>query len=236
MFKTFYLLVIFLAVVQGQIIQNDLINLTPENFDQIAENGNIFVVFFNNFENYKKFIEMLKEITQVSTTADDEESRKLKFGIFDCNESSLICNNLGISQNVEFKFYGTINKWPALTAFLTQIIEEILQEDELISLLDKPGRLLVLYKIITCPFCHDTLEEWQHVKKYFSNNDKIKVFTVDCTRRRPICKKFGIKKYPKIKFIYNSIDNHQTVFPYEGDRSYKDIEKFANQHIHATMN
>ncbi|KAG5684017.1 hypothetical protein PVAND_013270 [Polypedilum vanderplanki] len=235
MIKIFCFIILFVILTcNGQEIS--MITLTSNNFNQVTENENIFVIFIKDFENYKKIIEKLKDIRQVSATADDEDFGNLKFGIFDCIKNSLICNNLGISQNVELKFYGTINKWPALTALLSQNIEEILQEDELISLLDKPGRLLVMFKISTCPYSRAALKEWPKVKNDFIYNDKIKVFTIDCTRRRPICKRFGVRGYPEIKFIYNSIDKHQTVFPYNGDRSYRDIEEFADEYLHATLN
>jgi hypothetical protein len=90
---------------------------------------------------------LLKEIKNVATEADDLDSRLLKFGVFDCKKNIQKCKKLGLTHNVDIRFYGKENKWPELSEFLDGVIEEVNQEDTLIDMLDKPGRLLVLFKV-----------------------------------------------------------------------------------------
>ncbi|KAG5684019.1 hypothetical protein PVAND_013272 [Polypedilum vanderplanki] len=238
MFKIICLLVIFLTTAHGRIIQNDLIILTPENFDQITESQNIFVTFIYDFEVHEKFIELLEEIKKTASESDDVESRMLKFGIFDCKKNIMKCKSIGLGHKIEVRFYGNQNKWPALSEFLDQIVDEVLQEDELIESLDKPGRFLVLFKIASCIYCKETLKHWKEVKDYFRTNEYIKIYTLDCTRRRPICRKFDVSKYPKIRFFYNSRQNRQQIFEFEDsglDRTKEGIIKFTTEHLHLTF-
>jgi hypothetical protein len=71
----------------------------------------------------------------------------LRFGLFDCKKYVKKCKTLGITSGVEFKFYGKVNKWPELSKFFYETSDEVNQEDHLISVLNKPGNLLVLFKV-----------------------------------------------------------------------------------------
>jgi len=45
---------------------------------------------------------------------------------------------------------------------------------------------------------------------------------IDCTQESALCRRFGVRGYPTIKFI-----SHQKVYDYKGDRSEQDFTKFT---------
>ncbi|XP_070495530.1 thioredoxin domain-containing protein 5 homolog [Chironomus tepperi] len=205
--------------------QNSFI-LTSENFTQATAGDDYFVLFIEDPESHNKFLELWDEVGQVSQA--EESSKHLKFGIVDCHKERVLCQVNQVTKKIQLKFFGNKNSWRGLTTFLESTIADVLREDELIQMFDQPGaKLFVLFKVIYCPYCKETMEEWLAVMDHFKNDPNLHVASLDCTRHREHCKRFDALKFPRMRFIYNPINGKQIVDKYEGDRNAADMIEYA---------
>ncbi|CAG9803286.1 unnamed protein product [Chironomus riparius] len=204
--------------------------LTSENFTQATTEHDYFVLFIEDPESHNKFLELWDEVGQVSQA--DDTSKHLKFGIVDCHKEEVLCQVNQIKNKIQLKFFGSHNNWKSVTSFLDSTIADVLREDELIQKFDQPGaKMFVLFKVIYCPYCKETMEEWVTVMDHFKNNPNIYVASIDCTRHRKHCDRFDALRYPRMRFIYNPPSSSQKVDKYEGDRSAADMIEFAQLSI-----
>jgi hypothetical protein len=70
---------------------------------------------------------------------------------------------------------------------------------------------------------------------YYEGNPNVLASTIDCTRHKPHCHRFGVKRYPKFLFIRNG-ERVKDVLWFDGERRAGDMISFANQIIHETQN
>lgn len=134
------------------------------------------------------------------------------------------------------QYYGDSGEWSTLKEFLTTTIEDVLKEDVTIEKFDQPGRLLVLFKIVSCPYCVEALKQWDRVEEHYKNRRDIHVAIIDCTRHRPVCHHFEVRRYPKILFIENDRNGNQQFDVFNEDRKSTNIIGYCERMLKNSKN
>lgn len=190
---------------------------------------------------------MWDEVGEVAKA--EEVSKDLKFGIVDCHNNKPLCQEYGVNEKIQLKFFGKKNSWIGVQEFLESTIKDVLREDVLIEKFKKPGKLFVLFKVsrdsccylqiiiiydklqvVYCPYCKETMDEWIHVAEHFKNNKDVFVASIDCGRHREYCAQYDALKFPRIRFIYNTSGDKKVDF-YDGERTAKDMIEFCESSL-----
>ena len=170
-------------------------------------------------------MDLYHEISEVSY---NEGNKNLRFGVLDCKVDNNICDDLQIKTNLVMHYYGEENQWTTLHDFLYKTVEDVLKEDLTIEKFDQPGVMCVLFKIVSCPYCTEALQQWTRVEHHFENSE---VFTAifDCNRHRSHCHRFNVRRYPAILFIENSEDGLQQFDKFNEDRTSHNIINYIER-------
>lgn len=177
---------------------------------------------------YEKLDEMYTQLAEVSLK---EGNRDLIYGVVDCKKSASVCKNNLISKNVELKTFAIKSKVETVINFLTNLIEEVLNEDEIIERWDTPGKFFVLFKIVSCKYCKLALKIWSEVKEHFADrSSELYLGMIDCNRHHDICSRYEIRRYPKFYFFENNANGH-FVSNFTGDREASQMIDFAEKKL-----
>lgn len=179
-----------------------------------------------NHRRYEHFVDLYHELSEVSF---NEGNKNLKFGVLDCSTDSQLCDELQVKRNLELQYYGDSNQWKTLNDFLAKTINDVLKEDVTIAKFDQPGSMCVLFKIVSCPYCQEALQQWTRVESYYENSTRIHAATFDCTRHRSYCHRFNVRRYPAILYIENTSDGLQQFDKFNEDRTSMNIIHYCDR-------
>lgn len=156
-------------------------------------------------------------------------NKDLFFGVVDCKVSSELCQQNGVSNNLEMKTFELRSKVDAVITFIKNLVHEFLSEDEVIEKLDQPGILCVFFKILKCKHCKEVLKYWPNILKNFEGRSDVHVGTIDCNHHREICNRFDVPRYPRFYAIVNGEFKER----FYGERNQEDLIKFCEDQVKA---
>lgn len=167
---------------------------------------------------------MYRELSEVSLKQGNKD---LFFGVVDCKVNSEICQQNGVSSNLELKTFELRTKIDPVITFINNLIDEFLSEDVVIEKLDKPGNVCLFFKILKCKHCKVVLKYWPNILKHFNGREDIHVGTIDCNHHRSVCNRFDVDHYPRFYMIADG----KFYKRYYGDRSEEDLISFCEEQL-----
>lgn len=228
-------------MLSGCLAQSTYVLLNQDNFQQQISKDNSIVAFvndlrfvqiynfkdlFNNFysSQYEKFIDLYRELAEVSLKQGNKD---LFFGVVDCKVSSELCNQNGVTKNLELKTFELRTKIDPVLTFINALIDEFLNEDIVIQKLDEPGNVCLFFKILKCKHCKQVLKDWNKIAEHFNGRTDVHVGTIDCKHHRDVCNRFDVDHYPRFYMIVNG----KFYSRYSGDRSPEDLISFCEEQL-----
>lgn len=163
---------------------------------------------------------------QLAEVSLGEGNRDLIYGVVDCIKSSNICKTNDVTKNVEMKTFDVRTKVDTVLKFLKDLIEEVLGEDDLIEHWESPGCFFVLFKIVSCKYCKQSLAIFNELRQHYSNNKNVRLGTIDCNRHRDLCHCYSIHRYPRFYWFENN-QNGLVVSNFTGDRNTQELIKYV---------
>ena len=85
---------------------------------------------------------------------------------------------------------------------------------------------LVKFATPWCGFCKRMAPDYEKLALAFSNDEKVSIAEVDCTKQGEICDHYGIQGYPTLKFFDHSLEDSLV---YEGGRDLESMVQFVNK-------
>jgi len=71
--------------------------------------------------------------------------------------------------------------------------------------------------------------DWDKLAKEFQGSDSVLIADVDCTVQKDLCKTYGVRGYPTIKYFTGSTGSDGA--KYEGARDFAGLKKFASESL-----
>lgn len=186
---------------------------------------------------------LFHELMQIYNTA---EQPTVTIAELDCSQDIEFCTNLDINSFPEFHFFpageGKKVKYigDAIKDDIVQFITEqnnageaVIGKDGLYELTKDTfksfiakGNHFIKFYAPWCGHCKKLAPTWDELAKDTQSED-VKISKVDCTAHQEVCKEYGVRGYPTLKFFGSG----EEVTSYSGARSLDALKTFVKEEV-----
>jgi len=243
-----------LALCVSLAIADAVVELTPDNFDQVVDGSKAaFVEFFApwcghckklapDWESLAQNFESSKDIVIAKVDAD---AHKELGGRFDVHgfptlkyfpKGSTTPEDYNGGRSLEELTTYVINKSGAKGKPKASSHVVVLDDSNFEKIaLDPSKHAFVEFYAPWCGHCKRLAPEYEVVATAFAGDDNaVVVAKVDCDAHKDLCEKYGVTGYPTFKWF--SKDNKQEPERYDGPRDIDGIVNYLNLHGHLNRN
>jgi len=242
------LVTLVLALCLSLATADAVVELTPDNFDQVVDGSKAaFVEFFApwcghckklapDWESLAQHFEGSKDVVIAKVDAD---AHKALGGRFDVHgyptlkyfpKGSTTPEDYNGGRSLEELTTYVSNKSGAKGKKSASSRVVVLDDSNFEKIaLDPSKHAFVEFYAPWCGHCKHLAPEYELVATAYAGDDNaVVVAKVDCDAHKALCEKYGVTGYPTLKWF--SKDNKQEPAPYEGPRDVEGIVSYINQH------
>ena len=156
-------------------------------------------LIFSHFGEFNNFY------IQVKGLYEEDAASSLAFEKVECPQNEKFCDSHNIKELMELKYFAkddTNNT--KMFNFIQDRINEALTmhaNEDAAKAKIKDGRSFVKFYSPDCSACKTMENAWTDLEKQYEKNEAIKIFSIDCSKTKMVCKKFKILHYPTMIYF-----------------------------------